>query len=65
MKKEFEEFSEIYLKKYNVYACVCDKCWNNELGDYLYCLELDKSISNDTDERVLFSLSYDEIVKMM
>lgn len=65
MKKEFEEYSRIYLKKYNVWADICDKHWNDELSDYLYCLDLDYSISDDPNDKIMFSLTFAEITKML
>lgn len=65
MKKEFEEFSRIHLKKYGVWADICDKHWNNELNDYLYCLDLDESINDDLNDKIMFSLTYAEIAAML
>lgn len=65
MNGEFEEFSTIFLKKYGVNADVVDKYWRKDLNEYLYCLKLDKSITSDPDDLILFSLTYDDISKMM
>ena len=62
---EFKEFGTVFLKKYGVNACVVDKVWRDDLNDYLYCLELDKSITNDPDDLILFSLTYNDICQMM
>lgn len=65
MKGEFEEFSDVFLKKYNMNACIVDKVWNEILGDYLYCLMVDDSITDDPNDLLLSSLTYDDIRKMM
>ena len=64
MKKEFEEYSRIYLKNHGVWANICDKHWNADLNDFLYCLDLDESINDDPGNRILFSLTFDEIEKL-
>lgn len=65
MNGELEEFDTIFLKKYGVNACIVDKHWREDINKYLYCPELDKSITADPDELVLFSLTYDDIYKLM
>lgn len=65
MNGELEEFDTIFLKKYGVSACIVDKHWGEGINEYLYCLELDKSITADPYELVLFSLTYDDIYKLM
>lgn len=65
MEKNFEEYSTVFLKKYGINACIVDKHWSNDLNEYLYCLELDRSITNDPNDLILFSLTHDDIEKMI
>ncbi len=65
MGKELKEFSRVYLKKYGVWADICDKQWREDLKDYLYCLDLDKSINDDPNDRILFSLTFEEVEEMI
>lgn len=65
MEKDFEEYSTVFLKKYGINACIFDKHWSNDLNEYLYCLELDRSITNDPNDLILFSLTHDDIEKMI
>lgn len=65
MKGEFEEFSEIFLKKYNMKAWIVDKYWREDLKEYIYCIELDKSLNDDPGDLLVYSLTYDDIQKMM